>query len=99
MCDSVLHRGRTCQKDLDIYQTNLCSCKRCERARKFSKLLNHLTIASKMINYEEQISAVVTTICEVRVRVGSRRTYNKFRIILGSRTIFTIALHSRVRIQ
>lgn len=74
---------QTCQNVTNTYQSNSCFCNRCERTRTFSKLLNHLTIASKTIDYEERITAAVTRICKVCAAVDFHRTYIGFRIILG----------------
>lgn len=45
-----------------------CSCKRCERTRKYKKLLDRLTSASNMVNYEEQIYDTVSVISTVYIK-------------------------------
>ncbi len=67
MCDTNLDENQICRHDLNISQSQSPSCKKCERAQKFLQLLNHLTIASKAEDYEEQISAtvaIISTVCE-----------------------------------
>ncbi len=55
--------------DSESCKSDSCSCSRCARTRKFQELLNLLTSASKKINYEEEISATVSMICNVQIRL------------------------------
>ena len=58
-------------------KTQSCSCNRCERIRKFQGLLDRLSTASKMLNYEEQIFATVAMICDVHIPFYSRLLDNR----------------------
>ncbi len=51
--------------DSESCKSDSCPCSRCARTRKFRELLNHLTSASKKINYEEEIPVIVSMICNV----------------------------------
>lgn len=42
-----------------------CSCEKCKRTSKYKELLDRLTSASKMVDYEEQIYTTVSMICTV----------------------------------
>ena len=46
-------------------KSDSCSCNKCSRIRKFRQLLSRLTLASQMINYEEEIFTVVAMILNV----------------------------------
>ncbi len=54
--------------DFEPCKTQSCSCNRCKRMRRFKELLDRLSSASKAINYEEQISSTVATICDVYIQ-------------------------------
>lgn len=54
--------------DFGFCKTQSCSCDRCKRTRKFQQMLSRLTAASKMINYEEEISVIVAMILDVYIR-------------------------------
>lgn len=45
-----------------------CLCSRCTRTGKYRQFLSRLTLASKMVNYEEEISTVVAMILDVHIQ-------------------------------
>ena len=55
--------------DSESCKSDSCPCRLCARTRKFQELLNRLTSASKKTNYEEEISATVSMICNVQIRL------------------------------
>lgn len=66
MCDTSFDENQICRNCLNTFQRQSHSCERCERTRRFLKLINQFTIASKAKDYEEQISvtvAVISTVC------------------------------------
>ncbi len=78
MSDASFGRNQGCLNDLHMQQIQLCYCKKCERAQKFQQLLNHLTAASKKIDYEEQITTIVTAICAVCAQFDFYRIHSLF---------------------
>ena len=54
--------------DSESCKSDSCPCSRCAWTRKFQQFLRRLTSASKMVNYEDEISAVVAMILDVHIR-------------------------------
>lgn len=66
MCDTSFEENQICRNCLNAFQKHSDSCERCERTRKFLKLIHQFAIASKAKDYEKQISnivAVISTVC------------------------------------
>lgn len=64
-----LNRQELSSNGFECSKTQSCSCRRCQRMRKFEEVLDRLTFASKQINYEEEIFATVAMICNVYIQL------------------------------
>jgi hypothetical protein len=65
MCDTSFIENQIYRNSLNMFQRQSHSSERCERTKKFLKLMNQFTIASKAEDYEERISATVAVISTV----------------------------------
>ncbi len=78
MFDTNFDQNHTCSNGLHIQGEHSYDCKRCERFQKFEQLLNRLTIASKAVDYVEQINATITDIYAVCAQSAFSPVYSLF---------------------
>ncbi len=75
MSDFHITNSIVCGNSSTTCNSQFCGSIKCHRAQQFNQILQALTAASNELNYEEQITATVATICTGPVYVENLSVY------------------------